>query len=580
MTALASTLAVVAAYLIGAIPFAYLVAYWAKGIDIRTVGSGNVGATNVGRILGFRFFLLVFVLDVLKGFLPTLGLPRAVAAAGYGVPALPVLVALATILGHNFPVYLKFRGGKGVATSLGALSALDPVASVASAVGFTTFLLITRYVSISSVLGAIVFALVHFVRVGRPWDRDQIAMSLLTIGLLGMLIVRHRKNYARIIAGTEPKVALRRKRPPGGRVGLAVVLVLTAAAAGATGVAIRAGHVDELDCGPFRLTTLARYATGHQRAERVAFADGGRLLAVTCPRYNRVVLDRVTEAGTLEVVRDIALDGRPVAVWPTRDRLFILQRPSGDARHVEAGYWETFDFQGRRIGSKVRVGFDPDDLVVTRDGRWALVLTSGHAEGETNRPAPALGVFDLGPGTPRGVAGVVFDRSGDDPERILLSASGRYAGVTLRGSRQIIGINLADIARPTITGRGPLAERVIPYPSISGDDWILMPVDTECETVRLASDGEDGSAVPKAIYLASTLPDESGLVINRSSASWGETLGVLPLRGPANLGTVRPTGLAYSPERKLLAVANRSGGIHLVEVRNSGDRGHGEGRTE
>src|SRR3954468_14837040 len=102
MTALVATLAVVVAYLIGAIPFAYLVAYQVKGIDIRTVGSGNVGATNVGRVLGFRFFLLVFVLDVLKGLLPTLGLPRAIAAAGYEEPALPVLVALATILGHNF----------------------------------------------------------------------------------------------------------------------------------------------------------------------------------------------------------------------------------------------------------------------------------------------------------------------------------------------------------------------------------------------------------------------------------------------------------------------------------------------
>src|SRR3954468_15758840 len=117
MTALVATLAVVVAYLIGAIPFAYLVVYWAKGIDIRTVGSGNVGATNVGRVLGFRYFLLVFALDVLKGLLPTLGIPRAVAAEGFGVPALPVLVALATILGHNFPIYLKFRGGKGVATS-------------------------------------------------------------------------------------------------------------------------------------------------------------------------------------------------------------------------------------------------------------------------------------------------------------------------------------------------------------------------------------------------------------------------------------------------------------------------------
>ena len=115
-----ATLAVVAAYLIGSIPFAYLVAYGVKGIDIRTVGSGNVGATNVGRVLGLRYFFLVFGLDLLKGLLPTLGFPYALrAATGRPIPGLEVLVALATILGHNFPIYLNFRGGKGVATKIG-----------------------------------------------------------------------------------------------------------------------------------------------------------------------------------------------------------------------------------------------------------------------------------------------------------------------------------------------------------------------------------------------------------------------------------------------------------------------------
>lgn len=570
MTALAlATLAVVVAYLIGAIPFAYLVAYGVKRIDIRTVGSGNVGATNVGRVLGFRYFLLVFGLDVLKGLLPTLGLPRAVTAlAGQGVPALAVLVALATIVGHNFPVYLKFRGGKGVATSLGAMAALDPGASAAAAVGFCTFLLVTRFVSLSSILGGMVFALVYFARVERPWDRDHWAMSFLILGLLGMLIVRHRKNFARIAAGTEPKVSLGRKRPPSGRVGLAVVLVLAAAAgAAATGVAIRAGRVDELRCGTFTLTALARYSTGHQRAERVAFADGGRLLAVTCPRYGRVVLYRVTAAGTLEVLRDIELAGRPVAVWPARDRLFVLQRPRGDARHVEAGYWETFDFLGRPVGSKFRVGFDPDDLVVTADGRWALVLTSGSAEGETNRPAPALKVVDLRGDVPRLVAGVEFDQPGDDPERITLSATGSHAAVTLRGSNQVAGIDLTDIERPTMTGRVPMAVRDVPYPSRAGDDWIVMPVDSERETVWIAPLGAAGSAAPDAGFLASTLPYGSGLEVIHAATAQAVSLGILPLRGPANLGSVRPTGLAFSSERGLLAVANRSGGIHLVSLR-------------
>jgi glycerol-3-phosphate acyltransferase PlsY len=213
MTKMAPALALLIAYLVGAIPFAYLLVWGLKGIDIRTVGSGNVGATNAGRVLGFRYFVLVFALDVAKGFLPTWGLPRlAELATGTPLPWLSVPVALATILGHNFPVYLRFRGGKGVATSLGALAALDPIACAGAAATFGIVLLVTRYVSLSSVLGGFGFALVHFARVARPWGRDEIGMTLLTILLLAMLTVRHRKNFGRIAAGTEPRVPLGRGR--------------------------------------------------------------------------------------------------------------------------------------------------------------------------------------------------------------------------------------------------------------------------------------------------------------------------------------------------------------------------------
>jgi glycerol-3-phosphate acyltransferase PlsY len=203
-------LAIVVAHLIGATPCAYLIVRWRKGIDIRTVGSGNVGATNAGRLLGFRYFLLVFALDFAKGFLPTWGLPRLVQAwEGEVEPWLPVAVAVAAILGHNFPVYLGFRGGKGVATSLGALSALDPVACGAAVVGFTLGLLTTRMVSASSILGAVVLVATHFARTDRPWSRENLALSVALLGLLTMLVVRHRRNFARIAAGTEPRVPLR-----------------------------------------------------------------------------------------------------------------------------------------------------------------------------------------------------------------------------------------------------------------------------------------------------------------------------------------------------------------------------------
>lgn len=208
-----SILCIGTAYLFGAIPFAYLIVRWRKGIDIRTVGSGNVGATNAGRVLGFRYFLLCFALDVAKGFLPTWGLPRLVGDFTDTVLlGLPVFVALATILGHNFPIYLGFRGGKGVATSLGALSALDPVASGATFVAFVVFLVVTRYVSVSSVLGGVVFALVHFLREPEPWSRAQLPMSLVVLLLLVMLVVRHRANFVRLASGTEPRVPLGRRR--------------------------------------------------------------------------------------------------------------------------------------------------------------------------------------------------------------------------------------------------------------------------------------------------------------------------------------------------------------------------------
>src|SRR5262249_1169103 len=151
--------------------------------------------------LGFRFFVFVFVLDVLKGFLPTYGFPKLVAeATGHRLPELAVVVALATILGHNFPIYLRLRGGKGVATRLGALLALDPIACAAAAVGFFVILLATRYVSLSSLGGGLVFLVAHFAKLANPWERTHITMSVVTIALVVLLFVRHRHNLARVWA--------------------------------------------------------------------------------------------------------------------------------------------------------------------------------------------------------------------------------------------------------------------------------------------------------------------------------------------------------------------------------------------
>ncbi len=350
-----------------------------------------MGATNAGRVLGFKYFLVVFAFDLLKGLQPTLFFPKLVERiSGGSVHSLDVFVALAAILGHNFPIYLRFKGGKGVATSLGAVFALDPIASGGDVTTFLASLAYTRYVSLSSVFGATVFVVVHFAHTPQPFDRSNVALSVVTILLWGMLMVRHRRNFGRIADGTEPKVELRKRRnPPAGGVRVVVVGVLAVLTLAGVVVA-RLTRTQTLDCGSFVLAPVGRVSTGHQRAERLAFADGGRLLGVTCPRYNRFVVYRVADDRKLELAADVDVEGRAVAVWPMPDRFLVLVRPAGDARHVEAGWLQVVDRQGRLVGSKFRVGFDPDDVVATPDGRWAFVILSGSAEGESNRPAPRV----------------------------------------------------------------------------------------------------------------------------------------------------------------------------------------------
>ncbi|WZO97938.1 glycerol-3-phosphate 1-O-acyltransferase PlsY [Isosphaeraceae bacterium EP7] len=552
---------VLVGYLIGSIPFGLLVAMLVRGVDIRTVGSGNIGATNVGRLLGFRYFVLVFLLDALKGFAPAY---LAAKLMGPTWPSVPVLTALAAILGHTFPIYLRLRGGKGVATSLGAVFALDPVAAGSAACAFIVILSACRYVSISSLLAGLAFALVHFQRSKAPWSPEEIAMSSVTLGLLGLLVVKHRSNLVRVAAGTEPKVTLGRKRArPSGRAAVFVVLGL----AGLVALGLLASHaskVEVLDLGSCTLKQVARVATGHQRAERVAFGDGGRVLMVTCPRYNRVVLYRVTDDDSLEPIRDVALEGRPMALAAGADRFYILQRPHGDARHIEEAWWETFGFDGLKVGSRVRVGFDPDDIALVDEGRKALVLTSGRAEGEANRPSPALTVYDLTNAVhARVISRMEFNGPKDDPERLSLSTTGQRLAVTLRGTEEVAAIDLSDAAKPTIVGRWPIPPNGIPYVSAQGSERIVMPIDEQGESLWLTPGGEGAGP-----YFVRTDPVDS--VLEVVDATRRVKLGRLPLRGAMNLGSIRPLGLAASPRRGLLAVAGRDGGaVHLLKFESA-----------
>ncbi|UCD28880.1 MAG: glycerol-3-phosphate 1-O-acyltransferase PlsY [Planctomycetota bacterium] len=209
-------------YLCGSIPFGLLIGLL-KGVDIRTIGSKNIGATNAGRVLGRRYGILVFLLDVLKGLLPTLlagvMLKRLVvtsgeAGAGSTVYLLWVLVGAACILGHMFPIYLKFSGGKGVATSLGVILGIYPYYTWPGLIAFALWglvVLTTRYVSLASVTAAvgfpIIFALIGYLQSGR-WG---LARQLWPLQLFGVIIAilvvyRHRSNIQRLITGTENKI--------------------------------------------------------------------------------------------------------------------------------------------------------------------------------------------------------------------------------------------------------------------------------------------------------------------------------------------------------------------------------------
>lgn len=199
------------AYFVGAIPFGLLVGKM-KGIDVRTAGSGNIGATNVGRLLGGKFFALVFTLDLFKGLVPMLiaaYLLRHV--ADHDKPYLMwMLVGAGAILGHLYPVYLKFRGGKGVATSAGVMLGLWPFYTLPGALALGVFLvvfLITRTVSIGSIVAAVAFAPIY-VLVGRFWMGwpvfgKQLPLLIFAVVLAVLIVWKHRSNIRRLLAGEE-----------------------------------------------------------------------------------------------------------------------------------------------------------------------------------------------------------------------------------------------------------------------------------------------------------------------------------------------------------------------------------------
>jgi glycerol-3-phosphate acyltransferase PlsY len=202
------TLAVllVGSYLLGSIPFGYL-AGRLGGIDIRQVGSGNIGATNVVRALGKAYGYPVFALDFLKGF-------TAVKISMLMAPGRPpewnspeifgIVAAISSVLGHSYPPWLKFKGGKGVATSAGALLALTPIATLVGVAIWIIVFWLTRYVSLASITAAVALPIIVLVVKSQDQNKGK-PLVYSSVCVAAVVIWRHRSNLSRLIRGTEPR---------------------------------------------------------------------------------------------------------------------------------------------------------------------------------------------------------------------------------------------------------------------------------------------------------------------------------------------------------------------------------------
>jgi acyl-phosphate glycerol 3-phosphate acyltransferase len=195
-------LLVVAAYLLGAVPFGYLVARW-RGVDILRQGSGNIGATNVARVLGRRYGILVFVLDFAKGAIPVLAGRFLSDPSQHSAQAVPVAAGIAAFLGHLFPIYLRFRGGKGVATAAGAVMVLLPVPGLAAFLTWLTVFVSSRIMSLASILGAVVLCLLRLLTTPAPWSPSEIVLTCFCLVAAALVVARHHANIRRLLSGTE-----------------------------------------------------------------------------------------------------------------------------------------------------------------------------------------------------------------------------------------------------------------------------------------------------------------------------------------------------------------------------------------
>ena len=209
---------IIGAYLLGSIPFGIIIAK-AHGINLRSIGSGNIGATNVGRALGKKWGYLCFILDVLKGLLPMLSVMPFTTPLSVQTPSEKVIilflwlaVGCAAILGHVFPIYIKFKGGKGVATSFGIALGLWPYYTICAVIAILIWLavlILWKYVSLASIVAAVSFpiALIGMILIRPDWQISSLWPLLIPAFAIPVLVIlRHRENINRLRSGTEHKI--------------------------------------------------------------------------------------------------------------------------------------------------------------------------------------------------------------------------------------------------------------------------------------------------------------------------------------------------------------------------------------
>jgi glycerol-3-phosphate acyltransferase PlsY len=202
---------IIIAYLLGSIPSAVWVSKWVYGIDIREHGSGNAGATNTFRILGTKAGSGVMIADMMKGFIAVkLSIFSSYAWTSEPFVNLQIFLGLAAVLGHIFPIWAEFRGGKGIATLFGMILSIHPIVAVSLVLVFLMMLMLTRYVSLSSIAASIAFpVLILFIFNAQA---QELSYRLFAIATAFLVVLTHHKNISRLISGNESKVPIFRRK--------------------------------------------------------------------------------------------------------------------------------------------------------------------------------------------------------------------------------------------------------------------------------------------------------------------------------------------------------------------------------